>query len=276
MFERFTENARAVLVRAGTLARDEKSPAIRRHHMLIGLLEDAERRSDGVPALILADADTDLAGLRERLFESLRGSETATATAGGKQPFSSGAKKALELALREALSLGHNYIGCEHLLLSILRSADGPLEATLGGSNLKYGTTREYLRNYRPAGGGRRRRFGRGPGGRHTRAVEDVLERAQRRALSERAVNTGDLLVALAEGEGTHFATLTAGASLPDASTLGAEANKLVEAKAPDGALDAVRLDPKSGAVTIKDPALAAAFMKAFESGAFKADDADH
>jgi hypothetical protein len=261
MFERFTDNARKVMATGATLAREEKSPSVRRHHMLVGLIDDAMERPDGIPALMFADAAVDLEAFRGAVVTSLRASETPHAESSAVQPMSSGAKKALELALREALSLGHNYIGCEHLLLAILRTADGPLAATVGATGLGYGTAREFVRTYVPP-----TRGGRGRGGgmgrrefrrmRRTDAVEQVIERAGRRA-NDRPVTTGDLLIALSELRGTHFARLTEGVAMPSGGDLAAAADKLVADNVADGEPDPVRVDPRSGAVTVTDPGLA-------------------
>lgn len=266
MFERFTDNSRKVLVTAGEVARQEQSPAIRRHHMLIGLLDDAAERPDGPPAQVFVAAAVDVAALRSELLESLRRSETPLDADAGKQPFSSGAKKALELALREALSLGHNYVGCEHLLLAILRSADGPLERTLATTALKYGTAREFVRTSGPyrvrRGRGIRVRKGRGSEG-----FEAVIRRATARALNERPATTGDLLVALAEVPGTHFKSILGQVVLPDPTALAAEADRLISENKEDGPSNAVRVDPDTGAVTVHDPELAAALRGALDQG---------
>jgi ATP-dependent Clp protease ATP-binding subunit ClpA len=244
--------------------------------MLIALLDDSARRSDSIVSNILTGAAVDTSALREALLGSLRESESATVDVAGSLPFSGGAKKALELGLREALSLGHNYIGCEHLLLAILRSADGPLEATLATSNLAYGTAREVVRLSTPDAS-RRRRFGGGRrggfgmGARMTNAAQDAIARAVTRA-DNRAVTTGDLLVALREGQGTHFAKLNAGVSLPDAATLASKADALIEAKDPDGVVDQFRVDPKSGAVTVTDPDLAEVLKDLLGKGEIDAD----
>ena len=272
MFERFTDNAKKVLVTAGEVAREERSPAIRRHHMLVGLLDDAADRPDGPPARLFAEAGVDVPGLRSELLESLRQSETPLEADAGKKPFSSGAKKALELALREALSLGHNYIGCEHLLLAILRSADGPLERTLGATALKYGTARESVRTSGPA----RVRRGRSRGirmrkGRGTEGFEAVIRRATARALMERPTTTGDLLVALAEVPDTHFASILSDVTLPDPTAIGLEADRLIQAGTGDGEGNAISVDD-SGRVTIEDEVLAEAMRQGIRSGLSQTD----
>lgn len=262
MFERFTDAARDVIARSEALADELRSPFVRRHHMLYSLLGDAEERPDSVPALILADAKVDISALAATVLHSLKASEQALGDddGRGRNPYSSGAKKALELALREALSLGHNYIGCEHLLLAILRSADGPLSAAITSTDLRYGTAREFLRTYGPPsrggrGRGGRRDFREAMRGRRTHGVEHALEHAFRRVGRDRALNTGDLLVAMAQGRATHFRRLMEGVQFPP--DLAARADQLVADNVPDGEPETVRVDPRSGAVTVTDPELA-------------------
>ena len=256
MFERFTDNAKKVLSGAEAVARDTRSPYVRRHHVLIALLDDATARPEGIPALLLADAAVDLDAFRLALRASLTSSEEPAAESSLR--YSAETKKTLELALREALSLGHNYIGCEHLLLSILRTADGPLGITIGGTDLRYGTAREFLRTYSP--GRSRRRFRGGPrgiafaGDRWTRGADEVIDRARRRAGLDRAINTGDLLVALSEVKGTHFSRLLD--AIP--ADLVAHADTLASDNVVDGEPDPVRVDPRTGAFTIADEELAA------------------
>jgi len=93
--------------------------------------------------------------------------------------------------------------------------------------------------------------------GRGTDGFEAVVRRAHHRALMERPTTTGDLLVALAEVPGTHFASMVSGVALPDPTALGVEADRLVASAQEDGAVDAIRVDPRSGAVTVTDPDLA-------------------
>lgn len=253
MFERFTDNAKKVLTAAEAVARDAHSPFVRRHHVLLALLDDARSRPDGITASMLADAGIEAESFAAALHASLTNSEEPVAESSLK--FSVETKKALELALREALSLGHNYIGCEHLLLSILRAADGPLATTIGATNLRYGTAREFLR---ASGVGRRGgwRFGRSPvvgPMRRTDAAEAVIRAAQMRA-GERPMTTGDLIVALAETKGTHFSRLID----PVPQDLVGKADQLIADRVVDGEPEPVRVDPRTGAFTVADPELAA------------------
>jgi hypothetical protein len=120
-FARFTPRARAAVVHAQTTARDARHSEISPDHLLLGLLVDTE--SLGM-ALLAAQGVTP---------DALRTAVALTPTADGDTldliPFNGPAKKVLELTFREALRLGHNYIGTEHLLLALLESedADGPL-----------------------------------------------------------------------------------------------------------------------------------------------------
>jgi ATP-dependent Clp protease ATP-binding subunit ClpA len=271
MFERFTDEARQVLVRATDVAKELKSPHIRRHHMLIGLLDGAE--SSELVGEVFDAAQVDRPAFRARLLDSLKASEEPDLETGSK-PFSGGAKKALELALREALSLGHNYVASFHLLLAILRGADGPLEDVVGTTGLDYDTARALVRKSAPERrrGGRSRRgiYGRTWRGRGTKGLDLVLISAHNRAGRDREATTGDLLVALAETPGTHFATIL-GASLPALATITAEADRLIAAKVADGEPDSLRVDPKTGAVTATDPKTADALRKLAESGQLRA-----
>ncbi|MDP1793033.1 MAG: Clp protease N-terminal domain-containing protein [Acidimicrobiales bacterium] len=264
MFERFTDGAKNVMARSMALAEEERSPFIRRHHLLAAMLTDAQQRPEAMPALMLAEANVDLEAFRAQVMASLRASEEPASGEGGRSVYSSGVKKAMELGLREALSLGHNYIGCEHLLLAILRSADGPLAITLGATSLHYGTSREFLRTYGPHH--KRRGFRgarRGPSdatfsaGR-TKALDDAIVRAGRRAGFDRPTNTGDLLVGLLEGQDSHFRRLLTGIDLPSPSDVGTKADSLVADQVPDGVADPIRVDPRTGAMTVTDPELAA------------------
>jgi ATP-dependent Clp protease ATP-binding subunit ClpA len=119
MFERFSDRARRVLVLAQEEARLLNHSFIGTEHLLLGLIAE----NDGVAAHALAAMGITLERVRERVEETIglsaRGSE------GGQAPFTPRAKKVLELSLREALQLGHNYIGTEHILLGIVREGEG-------------------------------------------------------------------------------------------------------------------------------------------------------
>ncbi len=278
MFERFTDKGRVVLVRAQEIGTELKSPFLRRHHMLLALIDGATDNPDDNLATCLNEAGVDLAATRAKALESLKATETAGSEPQSTLKFSSGAKKALELSLREALSLGHNYIASSHLLLAILRSADGPLADVIGTTGLDYGTAREFVRLSAPEGGARRGR-GRGRGregriprrGRGTEGFEAVVRRAHRRALMERPTTTGDLLVALAEVPDTHFASILAGVTLPDPTAIGLEADRLIEAGTGDGSVNTISVDDE-GRVTIEDEFLAQVMREGIRSGLSRTD----
>ena len=117
MFERFTDRSRRVLVLAQEEARLLNHNFIGTEHILLGLIHD----SDGVAAKALASLGISLEQVREKVGETI--ALAASPTTGA--PFTPGAKKVLELSLREALQLGHNYIGTEHVLLGLVREGEG-------------------------------------------------------------------------------------------------------------------------------------------------------
>src|SRR5664280_1246615 len=118
MFERFTERARQVVVLAQEEARALKHNYIGTEHLLLGLL----REEEGVAARVLDSLQISTEEVRAAVVRIVgTGEEVAT----GQIPFTPRAKKVLELALREALSLGHNYIGTEHILLGLIREDEG-------------------------------------------------------------------------------------------------------------------------------------------------------
>jgi ATP-dependent Clp protease ATP-binding subunit ClpA len=117
MFERFTDRARRVIVVAQDTARDMSHAQIAPEHLLCAL-----QQCEGMAATAMAQAGVDGTALRQRVADSLERKPAAGELA--KIPFSPRGKKALELSLREALALGHNYIGTEHLFLGVERAAE--------------------------------------------------------------------------------------------------------------------------------------------------------
>ncbi len=118
MFERFTERARQVVVLAQEEARTLKHNYIGTEHILLGLL----REEEGLAARVLESLDITTERVRAQVVRIVGSGEEVTS---GQIPFTPRAKKVLELALREALSLGHNYIGTEHILLGLVRENEG-------------------------------------------------------------------------------------------------------------------------------------------------------
>jgi dihydroneopterin aldolase len=119
VFERFTERARKVVVLAQEEARHFNHNYIGTEHLLLGLLREDEGT---VTARALASVNVTLRGAREQL-ESIVGH--GEEDPGSQMPFTPRSKKVLELALREAIQLDHNYIGSEHILLGLVRENEG-------------------------------------------------------------------------------------------------------------------------------------------------------
>jgi ATP-dependent Clp protease ATP-binding subunit ClpC len=118
LFERFTERARQVVVLAQDEARLLQHHYIGTEHILLGLL----REEEGLAARVLGALGMTIDAARARVVALIgRGDEVTY----GQMPFTPRAKKVLELSLREALSLGHEYIGTEHMLLGLVRENAG-------------------------------------------------------------------------------------------------------------------------------------------------------
>jgi ATP-dependent Clp protease ATP-binding subunit ClpC len=118
VFERFTDRARRVVVLAQEEARLLNHNYIGTEHILLGLIHEGE----GVAARGLESLGINLEAVRNQVVETIgQGSQAPT----GHIPFTPRAKKVLELSLREALQLGHNYIGTEHILLGLIREGEG-------------------------------------------------------------------------------------------------------------------------------------------------------
>ena len=118
MFERFTDRARRVVVLAQDEARALNHNYIGTEHLLLGLIHEGE----GVAAKALESMDISLDAVRGQVIEIIGEGQSAPT---GHIPFTPRGKKVFELSMREALQLGHNYIGTEHLLLGLLREGEG-------------------------------------------------------------------------------------------------------------------------------------------------------
>ena len=118
MFERFTDRARRVVVLAQDEARALNHNYIGTEHLLLGLIHEGE----GVAAKALESMDISLDAVRSQVIEIIGEGQSAPT---GHIPFTPRGKKVFELSMREALQLGHNYIGTEHLLLGLLREGEG-------------------------------------------------------------------------------------------------------------------------------------------------------
>src|ERR1700737_1654118 len=157
MFERFTERARQVVVLAQEDARTLKNNYIGTAHILLGLLREEEGPAARVPEAL----DITVERVRAQVVRIVGSGEEVTS---GQIPFTPRAKKVLELALREALSLGHNYIGTEHILLGLVRENEGVAARIL----LDFDADSEKIRNevirMLSGPGGRRQGSGAGAG----------------------------------------------------------------------------------------------------------------
>jgi len=136
VFERFTERARQVVVVAQDEARALGHNYIGTEHILLGLL----REEEGLAARVLESLDVTAEEVRAQVKRLVGHGDEQIVT--GQIPFTPRAKKVLELALREALSLKHSYIGPEHILLGVVRENDGVAARIL----LDFGADAETIR----------------------------------------------------------------------------------------------------------------------------------
>ncbi len=118
MFERFTDRARRVVVLAQEEARRLNHNYIGTEHILLGLIQEGE----GHAAKALEELNINIESVRSEVVEIIGEGQQSPS---GHIPFTPRAKKVLELSLREALQLGHNYIGTEHILLGLIREGEG-------------------------------------------------------------------------------------------------------------------------------------------------------
>ncbi len=136
MFERFTERARQVVVLAADEARALKHNYIGTEHILLGLL----REEEGLAARVLGLLDITVEEVCAQVARIVGSGDEVTT---GQIPFTPRAKKVLELALKEAQALGHDYIGTEHILLGLVRENEGVAARIL----LDFGADAERIRN---------------------------------------------------------------------------------------------------------------------------------
>jgi ATP-dependent Clp protease ATP-binding subunit ClpC len=181
MFERFTDRARRVIVVAQDTAREMSHPQIAPEHLLWAL-----RQGEGMAALAMAQAGVEGAALRQRVAESIEQKPAARQL--DKIPFSPQGKKALELSLREALALGHNYIGTEHLFLGVEREAEKRGQTLDGLLGVKTSEVHERLQAM--LDGGTPASPLRSP------ALQSAMDRARQRA-QQTPLTTGHVVAAL-------------------------------------------------------------------------------
>ncbi|GAA3447445.1 hypothetical protein Pve01_71600 [Planomonospora venezuelensis] len=182
VFERFTDRARRVVVLAQEEARRLNHNYIGTEHILLGLVGE----DDGVAARTLQAFDVSLAQVRQEVEETIgQGSHGPP----GHIPFTPRAKAVLELSLREALNLRHNYIGTEHILLGLIREGEGLAARVLTGQGLELGAVRAQVIELLHRGGRRHRGgsveeafFSGGPSsGARLDRIQESLDRIERR-----------------------------------------------------------------------------------------------
>jgi len=216
MFERFTDRARASVVLAQEQARRLRHSYIGTEHLLLGLLAE----TDGVAAKVLGEMGVRINAVQADVAEIIGRGETVPS---GHIPFTPRAKKVLELSLREALRLGHAYIGTEHILLGIIREGEGVAAQVL----VKYkGITLEAVRERVLAHlGGVGPERPRPMTTTRTPAARDVLQAAEQLA-GDAPVGSHHLLVALVTAEGSMAANALTALGI-DPTAVGAKLGEL-------------------------------------------------
>lgn len=137
MFERFTERARRVIVLAQDEARLLHHDQIGAEHLLLGLV----RVGEGVAVRVFGLVGAEPQALRQAVEEHVEPGQSARTA--GEIPFAPEAKTVLELALREAIELGHRHIGTEHILLGVLRQGESVAADVLERHGMEYEQVRE-------------------------------------------------------------------------------------------------------------------------------------
>ena len=177
MFERFTDRARRVVVLAQEEARMLNHNYIGTEHLLLGLIHEGE----GVAAQALESLGVGLKTARQQVEETVgRGQQAAPE----RIPLTPRAKKVLELSLREALQLGHHYIGTEHILLGLIREGDGMAARVLAALGTDLNRVRQQVIQLLHGSQGRQPASGRGarqrpPGGRQRGLLPEILDRVE-------------------------------------------------------------------------------------------------
>ena len=214
MFERFTDRARQTVVLAQEEARRLGHSYIGTEHLLLGLLREGE----GVAAQALSRMGISLADVRSDVVRIIG---EASDSPSGHIPFTPRSKKVLELSLREAMQMGHNYIGTEHILLGLVREGEGVAAQVLVGRGADLNRVRAMvlaeLQNIGPGS--------RGAGPRRTAGGEEALSGAQQLAGAS-AVGSHHLLEALARSEDSLASKVLISLGI-DADTLAAKIDEL-------------------------------------------------
>lgn len=141
MFKRFTERARRIIILARDAAEHYRHEYLGTEHILLGILKDG----GGISIAVLHNMGVDINIMKEKVEKSLPQSSSVVNI--GEIPFTSRAKKVLEYSVEEARSMGHNYIGSEHILLGLIKEKDGQACRILTGFGIYYAETRENILN---------------------------------------------------------------------------------------------------------------------------------
>jgi ATP-dependent Clp protease ATP-binding subunit ClpA len=204
MFERFTDRARRVVVLAQEEARMLGHDYIGTEHLLLALIHEGE----GVAAKALLALDVDLDTLRREVEALVGRGQQATS---GHIPFTPRAKKVLELALRESVQLGHDYIGTEHLLLGLVRGGEGPAAEVLQQRGIELNTVRQevirLLHGHQGGEGRSRRRVARARSGGEGTMLEEISHQLQ--LLGARLAAIEDKLGSRSPRRGSGYAAST-------------------------------------------------------------------
>jgi ATP-dependent Clp protease ATP-binding subunit ClpC len=134
-FTRFTPRARSAIAMAQREAKDRHHHCVDTEHLLLGVLEEGSN----LALTVLAGLDLEPADVRSELIASF---PPPSSDQPDRPPFAPRAKQALELSTKEALGLGHNYVGCEHLLLGLLATDDALASQVLRRMGIELRTTR--------------------------------------------------------------------------------------------------------------------------------------
>lgn len=216
MFERFSDRARRVIVLSQEEARTLGHDHIGTEHLLLGLLEEA----GGIASQALVGLGVTAEATRQLLVAEVGAKPSRAQQSSGHIPFSPRAKKSLELALRQSLRLGSNYIGTEHLLLGLLNEGGGRAITLLGRQELDIGALRGAVLALTPEAHGPERSSGRGrrpvwPGAQlpdvSTTAAADEAMRAARTLAGDDPVGSQHLLLGALGDPGSAAAKALAG-----------------------------------------------------------------
>jgi ATP-dependent Clp protease ATP-binding subunit ClpC len=237
MFERFTDRARRVIVIAQDEARELQDVGIRPEHLLLGLL-----KGEGIARQALNHCGVTYEPVRNRVAQSIPAKPEAAQL--HKLPFRPTSKKVLELSLREALRLGHNYIGTEHLLLGLIRGAAGEMAQVVdvGSTQIEL----QLMEQLSAASVGPPR----------SPALRQAMDRA-RRAAGPGQMNTGQVVSAMLADKNSHAAMALAALGVtPD--SLDATLAQIPLAGTTDATSEAKSIEIRVGDLTVKvqDPDL--------------------